>query len=116
MNACHQVPEYRRLAGLTSLSKRTTQQLNWLDHYLTHDQNAGMTRRYFGISPQTSYRWSTSYSRTHLEGLEDREASIQERATAFLFRGTGYGYSLTEGRLTLGQRQAAGTAWQQQIP
>ena len=80
------------------------------------DQNAGMTRRYFGISPQTSYRWSTSYSRTHLEGLEDREASIQERATAFLFRGTGYGYSLTEGRLTLGQRQAAGTAWQQQIP
>lgn len=67
------VPGARRLAGLgVELSRPARQRLKWFDHYNSHGHNARLTCRYFGISPQTFYRWKRRYNPRHLESLEDR--------------------------------------------
>ena len=72
MNVCERTPEYRRLASPVKLSKRAAQRLKWFDYYQSHGENARLTCRYFGISPQTFYRWKRRYSGSYLERLEDR--------------------------------------------
>ena len=69
MNVCERIPECGRLAGQTRLSKRATQRLKWFDYYHAHGENARLTCRYFGISPQTFYRWKRRHSGSHLESL-----------------------------------------------
>ena len=59
------------LARAPKLSQRARQRLKWFDHYSSHDHNARLTCRYFGISPQTLYRWKRRYDPYHLETLED---------------------------------------------
>ncbi len=67
------IPGARRLAGLgVELSKPARQRLKWFDYYNSHGHNARLTCRYFGISPQTFYRWKHRYNPHHLENLEDR--------------------------------------------
>lgn len=67
------VPGASRLAKLQGkLSKRARERLKWFDYYNSHGQNARLTCRYFGISPQTFYRWKRRYDPKHLESLEDR--------------------------------------------
>jgi len=67
------VPGVSRLAGLqVELSKRARQRLKWFDYYNSHGHNARLTCRYFGISPQTFYRWKRRYNPKHLKSLEDR--------------------------------------------
>ena len=67
------LPGARRLAGLTAtLSKQARQRLKWFDYYNSHNHNARLTCRYFGISPQTFYRWKRRYNPRRLETLEDR--------------------------------------------
>ncbi len=67
------IPKTRRLAGLgVELSKPARQRLKWFDYYNSHDHNARLTCRYFGISPQTFYRWKNRYNPYHLQSLEDR--------------------------------------------
>jgi len=67
------VPGASRLARLqVELSKKARQRLKWFDYYNSHGQNARLTCRYFGISPQTFYRWKRRYNPWHLESLEDR--------------------------------------------
>jgi len=61
-----------RLAGITELSKQARQRLKWFDYYRSHGNNARLTCRYFGVSPQTFYRWKGRYDAEHLETLEDR--------------------------------------------
>ena len=61
-----------RLAGIPELSKQARQRLKWFDYYRAHDHNARLTCRYFGISPQTFYRWKRRYNPRHLESLEER--------------------------------------------
>jgi len=61
-----------RLAGIPELSKRARQRLKWFDYYKSRGYNARLTCRYFGISPQTFYRWKRRYNPRHLESLEDR--------------------------------------------
>ena len=46
--------------------------MKWFDYYYSHGRNARLTCRYFGISPQTFYRWKRRYDPKHLESLEDR--------------------------------------------
>jgi transposase InsO family protein len=53
------------------LSKDASKRLGWFDHYQSHGGNARLTCRYFGISPQTFYRWKRRYNPKHLESLED---------------------------------------------
>ena len=67
------VPGVCRLAGLqVELSKKARQRLKWFDYYKSRGYNARLTCRYFGISPQTFYRWKRRYNPRHLESLEDR--------------------------------------------
>lgn len=67
------VPGVSRLAGLqVELSRKARQRLKWFDYYRSRGYNARLTCRYFGISPQTFYRWKRRYNPKHLESLEDR--------------------------------------------
>ena len=43
-----------------------------MDYYNCHGHNARLTCRYFGISPQTFYRWKRRYNPQRLESLEER--------------------------------------------
>ena len=60
-----------RLARIKELSREATKRLKWFDYYYSHNQNARLTCRYFGISPQTFYRWKRRYNPKHLSSLED---------------------------------------------
>jgi transposase len=67
------VPGVSRLAGLqVELSRKARQRLKWFDYYNSHGRNARLTCRYFGISPQTFYRWKRRYNPKHLASLEER--------------------------------------------
>ncbi len=66
------VPGVSRLAGLqVELSRKARQRLKWFDYYRSRGYNARFTCRYFGISPQTFYRWKRRYNPRHLQSLED---------------------------------------------
>ena len=71
MNVYGEIPGYGRLASIPVLSKKARQRLKWFDYYKSHNQNARLTCRYFGISPQTFYRWKRRYDPRHTGSLED---------------------------------------------
>ena len=60
-----------RLARIQELSREATRRLKWFDYYYSHRRNTRLTCRYFGISPQTFYRWKRRYNPKHLDSLED---------------------------------------------
>jgi putative transposase len=72
MNVYSKIPGYGRLASIPVLSKKARQRLKWFDYYGSHNRNARLTCRYFGISPQTFYRWKSRYDARRTESLEDR--------------------------------------------
>jgi transposase InsO family protein len=51
-------------------SREANKRLKWFDFYQRHDHNARFTCRYFGISPQTFYRWKRRYDPKSLGSLE----------------------------------------------
>ena len=53
-----------------TISREAKKRLQWMDHYRKHC-NARMTCRYFGISPQTFYRWKSRYDPYDLTTLEE---------------------------------------------
>jgi len=61
-----------RLRKIPGLSREAGKRLKWFDYYDSHSRNARLTCRYFGISPQTFYRWKQRYDPRHLESLENR--------------------------------------------
>jgi len=61
-----------KLKNITDLSRDAGKRLKWFDYYNCHGRNARLTCRYFGISPQTFYRWKRRYDPHHLGSLEDR--------------------------------------------
>ena len=66
------VTGFSRLARIRDLSREVSKRLKWFDYYNSHGRNARLACRYFGISPQTFYRWKRRYDPKHLESLEDR--------------------------------------------
>lgn len=66
------IPGIARVVRIADLSREASKRLKWFDYYRVHGQNARLTCRYFGISPQTFYRWKRLYDARHLESLEDR--------------------------------------------
>ena len=54
----------------SSITREAAKRLKWMDHYLRHG-NARLTCRYFGISPQTFYRWWNRFDPYDLRTLED---------------------------------------------
>ena len=66
------LPGISRLSGVgVELSRKARQRLKWFDYYNSHAHHARLTCRYFGISPQTFYRWKRRYNPRHIESLED---------------------------------------------
>lgn len=64
---------YTRLARLkTEVFKDAQNRIKWFDYYRSHGGNARLTCRYFGISPQTFYRWLKRYDPSHPRTLESR--------------------------------------------
>lgn len=61
-----------RLRLAPELTREANKRLKWFDYYQSHNCNARLTCRYFGISPQTFYRWKRRYDPGQLESLESR--------------------------------------------
>ena len=59
-----------RLKLAPELTREANKRLKWFDYYQSHNYNARLTCRYFGISPQTFYRWKRRYDPRRLESLE----------------------------------------------
>jgi transposase InsO family protein len=68
------VPGLGRIRKTTTLSKAAKQRLKWLDFYASHNHNARLTCRHFGISPDVFYRWKRQYNRGDLKTLEDSKS------------------------------------------
>jgi len=54
-----------------TISREAKKRLKWMDHHHKHG-NARLTCRYFGISPQTFYRWKRRFDPFDLTTLEDQ--------------------------------------------
>jgi transposase InsO family protein len=54
------------------ISHEANKRLKWFDYYCSHGNNARLTCRYFGISPQTFYRWKRRYDSSHVKSLENK--------------------------------------------
>ncbi len=54
----------------SNLSKDAQKRLLWFDFYLSHNKNASLTCRYFGISPDTFYLWKRRFNPRQLQSLE----------------------------------------------
>jgi transposase InsO family protein len=59
-----------KLKNITDLSRDASKRLKWFDYYHSHGYNARLTCRYFGVSPQTFYRWKKRFDSKHLRSLE----------------------------------------------
>jgi putative transposase len=69
-----------RLAGHgRELSAQARLRLKWMDYYESHGHNARLTCRYFGMSPQTFYRWRRRYDPRNVRTLEDRSRRPRRR-------------------------------------
>ncbi len=67
------LPRARQLARWgQELSREARLRLHWMDFYRTHQHNAALTCRHFGISRQTFYRWKRRYHPQDLSRLEPR--------------------------------------------
>lgn len=65
------LPGAKRINRLVVLSREAKQRLSWMDWYHSHDKNARLTCRHFGIPPDTFYRWKNRYNPGDLSTLED---------------------------------------------
>src|SRR4030042_2310745 len=70
MNVYCTVRKYRRLASVPKLSRKARQGPKWFDYSSSHGHNARLTCPYFGISPQTFYRWKERHDPKRIESLE----------------------------------------------
>ncbi len=53
-----------------SLSKDALKRLTWIDWYFSHDKNAELTCRHFGVSKSVFYRWFNRFDKRNLISLE----------------------------------------------
>ena len=63
-----------------TISREAKKRLKWMDHYHRHE-NARLTCRYFGISPQTFYRWKNRFDPYDLTTLEEMSRRPQKVRT-----------------------------------
>lgn len=69
MRAFKLIPKIQ--VATSNLSKDGLKRLAWMDYYLSHNKNASLTCRYFGISRDTFYRWKRRFQPRYLQSLED---------------------------------------------
>lgn len=71
----HVLPGSHRLYRLSDVSKKGKERLKWMDWYQAHGQNARLTCRHFGLSPDVFYRWKNRYKPRDLSSLEDDQGT-----------------------------------------
>ncbi len=64
------VPRLSSIRSTVTPSRQAKIRLKWLDYYLTHDCNARLTCRHFGIHHRTFYRYWQRFKLQGLVGLE----------------------------------------------
>lgn len=64
-------PKLNQVRVTKTLSKAAKQRLAWMDYYQAHGNNARLTCRHFGLSPDVFYRWRNRYNSHDLTSLED---------------------------------------------
>lgn len=67
----HILPKASQIARIPKLSKEAKKRLKWLDWYTAHNNNARLTCRHFGLSPDVFYRWKNRFNPYDLSTLED---------------------------------------------
>ncbi len=67
----HILPGASRIMRIPVLSVKAKQRLKWMDWYFQHGENARLTCRHFGVSPDVFYRWKNRYNKHNLSSLED---------------------------------------------
>ena len=67
----HILPKASQIARIQGLSKEAKKRLKWLDWYAGHGNNARLTCRHFGLSPDVFYRWKNRFNPFDLSSLED---------------------------------------------
>jgi len=67
----HILPKASQIARIPILSDEAKKRLKWLDWYASHDNNARLTCRHFGLSPDVFYRWKNRFNPYNLISLED---------------------------------------------
>ena len=73
------LPRAASLAYLPRLSKQAKLRLQWFDYYFSHDRNAFLTCRRYGISRKTFYKWLRRYNKYSLATLEDQDRIPKRR-------------------------------------
>ncbi len=68
MRAYKQFPTIQ--VATSNLSKDAQKRLLWFDYYFSHNLNASLTCRYFGISRDTFYLWKKRFNPRYLQSLE----------------------------------------------
>ena len=66
------VPGLNSIKATVSLSKEAKQRLKWMDYYGSHDKNARLTCRHFGIHHKTFYRYYNRFKLQGVVGLESK--------------------------------------------
>lgn len=74
------VPKLGLIRNAPKLSKAAKQRLKWMEFYETHQHNARLTCRHFGISPDVFYRWKRRYRPGHLVSLEDNTSNRRPKS------------------------------------
>ncbi len=66
------VPGLNSIKATVSLSKEAKQRLKWMDYYGSHDKNARLTCRHFGIHHKTFYCYYNRFKLQGVVGLESK--------------------------------------------
>lgn len=59
----------KKIKQTVSLNKSAKLRLSWIDYYRSHNNNAAMTCRYFGISKSCFFKWKKRYDLQGNQGL-----------------------------------------------
>lgn len=65
------LPGTKQINRIVTLSHEAKVRLGWMDWYRSHNKNARLTCRHFGIPPDTFYRWKNRFNPGDLSALED---------------------------------------------
>jgi len=66
------VPGLNSIKRTVSLTRDAKQRLKWVDFYASHNQNARLTCRHYGIHHKTFYRYYNRFKTQGLSGLENK--------------------------------------------
>ncbi len=66
------LPGITEISRIHEVSKEAKKRLEWIEWYRSHEENAELTCRHFGISKRTFYKWKNVYNHKNLQSLESR--------------------------------------------